>query len=58
MELENLCDTGEDARETARDAISAWDTGCETLHRSNPGDYEYDEDAVADVDYGIDEIEV
>ena len=57
MELEDLFDTEEEAREAALDAISAWDTGCETLHMSNPGDYEYDEDDVDDVDYDIDEVE-
>ena len=48
-ELEDLFDTEEEAREAALDAISSWDTGSEILHMSNPGDYDYDEDAVDDV---------
>jgi len=58
MTLEDLFDTEEEAREAALYAISCWDSGCETLHMSNPGDYEYDEDDVDDVDYDIDEVEV
>lgn len=57
MELEDLYDTEEEAEEAALYAISRWDTGSEILHMSNPGDYEYDEDAVDDVDFDIDEID-
>lgn len=56
-ELEDLYDTEEEAREVALYAISCWDTGSEILHMSNPGDYEYDEDDVNDVDYDIDEVD-
>ncbi len=51
-----IFDTYKDAQEAALEAISAWDTGCEMLHKSNPGDYNYDEDDVDDVDFDIDEI--
>ena len=52
-----LFDSYEEAQEAALEAISAWDTGCEILNMSNPGDYPYDEDDVNDVDYDIDEVD-
>ena len=56
-ELEDLFDTEREAEEAACEAIGAWDTGCETLHMYNPGDYSYDEHDVEDVDYDIDEVD-
>ena len=55
--LEDLFDSEEEAREAALYAISCWDVGAETLHMSNPGDYEYDPEAVNDADYEIEEVE-
>ena len=57
MELEDLYDSEEEAREAALYAISCCEVGAETLHMSNPGDYDYDPDDYEDVDYDIDEIE-
>ncbi len=55
--LEDLFDNEDEAREAALYAISCWDTGAEILNMSNPGDYEYDPDAVNDADYYIEEVE-
>jgi hypothetical protein len=57
LELEEEYDTEEEAEEAAQYAISCCETGAETLHMSNPGDYEYDEDDFDDVEYEIVEIE-
>ena len=40
LELEEEYDTEEEAEEAAQYAISCCETGAETLHMSNPGDYE------------------
>ena len=55
--MEDLFDSYEDAVEAALYAISCSKAGAETLHLSNPGDYEYDEDTYEDPEYEIIEIE-
>ena len=57
LELEDLYDTEEEASEAALEAISACETGAETLNWSNPGDYEYNEEDFDDVEYDIDEVD-
>lgn len=46
-------DTEEDAEEYALYLRSCTRTGAETLHWSNPGDYDYDEDTFEDPEYEI-----
>ena len=41
---DDIFDSEEDAREYALYLVGCARTGAETLHWSNPGDYEYDED--------------
>lgn len=48
-----MFDTEEDAEEYALYLRSCTRTGAETLHWSNPGDYDYDEDTFEDPEYEI-----
>ena len=50
---DEVFDTEEDAEEYALYLVSCARTGAETLHWSNPGDYEYDEDTYEDPEYEI-----
>lgn len=52
-EQDEVFDTEEDAEEYALYLRSCTRTGAETLHWSNPGDYDYDEDTFEDMDYEI-----
>ncbi len=55
--MEDLFDSYEDAVEAALYSISCTKQGAETLHMSNPGDYEYDEDTYEDPEYEIIEVD-
>ncbi len=55
--LEELFNSYEEAVEAALYALSCAKLGAETLHMSNPGDYDYDEDDYEDPEYEIVEIE-
>ena len=52
-EQDETFDTEEDAEEYALYLRSCTRTGAETLHWSNPGDYDYDEDTFDDPEYEI-----
>lgn len=52
-EQDETFDTREDAEEYALYLCSCTRTGAETLHWSNPGDYDYDEDTFEDPEYEI-----
>lgn len=52
-EQDEVFDTEEDAEEYALYLRSCTRTGAETLHWSNPGDYDYDEDTFEDPEYEI-----
>lgn len=52
-EQDEVFDTEEDAEEYALYLRSCTRTGAETLHWSNPGDYDYDEDTFEDTGYEI-----
>lgn len=52
-EQDETFDTEEDAEEYALYLRSCTRTGAETLHWSNPGDYDYDEDTFEDPEYEI-----
>lgn len=54
-EQDELYDTYEAAEEAALYLCSCSSTGAETLHMSNPGDYEYDEDD--EYEYEIEEVD-
>ncbi len=54
---DEIFDTEEEAEEYALDLCSCGRTGAETLHWSNPGDNDYDEDFWEDPEYQIIEIE-
>ena len=54
---DEIFDTEEDAEEYALYLQSCERTGAETLHWSNPGDYDYDEDEFEDPEYEIIEID-
>ena len=54
-EEDEVFDTEEEAEEYALYCCSCADTGAEILHMSNPGDYDYDENA--DYDYEIIEVD-
>lgn len=57
-ELEDdVFDTEEEAEEYALYLCSCTREGAESLHMSNPGDYDYDEDTFEDPDYEIIEID-
>lgn len=49
--------TWEDAEEYALYLCSCSSEGAETLHMSNPGDYDYDEDTFEDPEYEIVELD-
>ena len=55
-EQEEVFDTEAAAEEYALYLCSCSRTGAETLHLSNPGEYEYNEDTFIDPDYEIVEI--
>ena len=50
---DEIFDTEEDAEEYALYLQSCERTGAETLHWSNPGDYDYDENEFEPSDYEI-----
>lgn len=52
-ELDEVFDTEEEAEEHALYLRSCERTGAETLHWSNPGDYDYDEDTFEASEYEI-----
>lgn len=52
-EQDEVFDTEEDAEEYALYLRSCTRTGAETLHWSNPGDYDYNEDTFEDQEYEI-----
>ena len=56
-EEDEVFDTIEDAEDYAGYLRSCERTGAETLHLSNPGDYDYDEDDFEPSDYEIIEID-
>jgi len=56
-ELDEVFDNEEDAEEHTLYLRSCCRTGAQTLHWSNPGDYEYDEDTFEAPDYEIVEID-
>ena len=56
-ELDEIFDTYEDAEEQALYYCSCTELGAETLHMSNPGDYDYDEENWEDPEYEIIEVE-
>ena len=55
-EQDEVFNTEEEAEEYALYLCSCTRQGAEILHRSNPGDYDYDEDDYEDPDYEIIEI--
>ena len=50
---DEVFNTEEEAEEYALYLCSCARTGAETLHWSNPGDYEYDEDTFEEPEYEI-----
>ena len=56
-EQDELYDTEAEAEEAALYFCSCAQLGAETLHMSNPGDYDYDEDEYEDPDYEIIEVD-
>ncbi len=56
-EDDEIFDTEEEAEEYALYMCSCSRTGAETLHWSNPGDYEFDENLWEDPEYEIIEID-
>lgn len=54
---DDIFESEEDAEEYALYLCSCSELGAETLHMSNPGDYDYDEDSWEDPDYEIIEID-
>lgn len=54
---EEIFHTAEEAEEHASYLCSCCAEGAETLHLSNPGDYDYDEDSFEAPDYEIVEID-
>ena len=50
---DEVFDTWEEADDYALYLVSCARTGAETLHMSNPGDYDYDEDNYEDPEYEI-----
>ena len=52
-EEDEVFDSYEDAEEYALYLRSCCRTGAETLHWSNPGDYDYDEDSYEPPEYEI-----
>ena len=56
-EQDELFDTEEEAREYALYLVGCARTGAETLHWSNPGDYDYDEDTYEDPEFEIVEVD-
>lgn len=50
---DEVFDNEEDAREYALYLLSCAETGAETLHWSNPGDYPYDKDTYEDPEYAV-----
>ena len=56
-EQDPVFDTEEEAEEYALYLQSCHQTGSETLHLSNPGDWDYDEDTYEPPDFEIIEIE-
>lgn len=52
-ELDEVFDNEKDATEHALYMLSCAQLGAETLHMSNPGDYEYDEDTYEYPDFEI-----
>ncbi len=57
MEEDDIFDTEEQAEDYALYLCSCHRLGAETLHMSNPGDYDYDEDEYECPEYEIIEIE-
>ena len=55
-EQDEVFNTKEEAEESALYLCSCVRTGAETLHWSNPGDYDYDEETFENPDYEIIEI--
>ena len=53
IEVNDIFDTYEDAEEQALYYCSCTQLGAETLHMSNPGDYDYDEENWEDPEYEI-----
>ena len=56
-EQDEVFNPEEEAEEYALYLCSCTRQGAEILHRSNPGDYDYDEDDYEDPDYEIIEID-
>lgn len=56
-EQDEIFDSKEEAEEYALYLCSCEQLGAETLHMSNPGDYEYDEDTWEHSDYEIIEVD-
>ena len=56
-ELDDVFDSESEAEEHACYLVGCARTGAETLHWSNPGDYDYDEDSYEDLTYRIIEID-
>ena len=56
-ELDEIFDTEVEAEEHALYLCSCSRLGAETLHMSNPGDYDYDEDSFESPEYEIIEID-
>ena len=54
---DHIFDTEEEAEEHALYLCSCTSAGAETLHMSNPGDYDYDEDNFDGSQYEIIEID-
>ncbi len=55
-ELDEVFDTEEEAEEHALYLCGCAQTGAETLHWSNPGDYDYDEETFEMPEYEIIEV--
>ena len=56
-EQDEVFDTESEAEDYALYLCSCSRLGAETLHMSNPGDYDYNEDDFESPDYEIEEIE-
>ncbi len=54
---DDVFDTEAEAEEYAVYLVGCARTGAETLHMSNPGDYDYDEDSFESPDYEIIEVD-
>lgn len=56
-DFEGTFSSYDDAIDAALDAVGSSRQGAETLHMSNPGDYEYDEENYEDPEYEVIQIE-